>query len=223
MTLRLGATLSLLTLSSLAHAERPPAKGHAAAELFTNSDGGTETPGQKFLQTLSAAEREKLKKDGQVVLDSKVVSGGPMMVRAVAIFKRPKAEAYALITRPSEQSSYLPHVSESKLVGAHTAEAESNDYVVSFLFTFKYRTQHWFYPEDFRSEWQLDPAGGDGLSAQEGFWQLYTLDDETTVGEYATHLVARSAFLNFFRSLGERGGIADALIAFKKHIETAKL
>lgn len=210
-------------LSSLALAERPPAREHAAPELFTELKGGSDTPGARFLATLPEAARKAVEKDGQVVLDQKSTSSGPALIRAVARFSRPKAEVWQLITRVSDQSKFLPHVDKSETVGERTVDGEVNDYVVAFLFTFRYRTQHWFYGEEARLEWNLDPSGGDGLVEQLGFWQLYELDENTTIAEYGTRLVVRGAFINFLRSLGEKGGIRDSLIAFRKHIDAAKL
>jgi hypothetical protein len=116
----------------------------------------------------------------------------------------------------------LPHVVESKTVGEHTAEGERNDYLVVLVFEIRYRTQHWFYPEESRVEWSLDPSGANGLVAQEGYWQLYELDSKTTLGEYGTRIVVRGALLEFARSIGERGGVVEALNAFKRHVETAR-
>lgn len=208
--------------SSLAWAERPPPRDHAPAEFFNELKGGPDTPGARFVATLPEAARKALEKDGQAVLDQKSSAGGPALIRAVARFSKPKAEVWEIISRVSEQQAFLPHVTQSKTFGERTAEGEANDYVVSFLFTFRYRTQHWFYADESRLEWNLDPAGEDGLVEQLGFWQLYELDEHTTVAEYGTRIVVRGAFINFLRSLGEKGGVRDALTAFRKHVDAAK-
>lgn len=211
-----------LTLSTVAFAQRPPARDQAPAALFADLKGAGDTPGVRFFATLPEQARQALNKDGQAVLDQSAKSDGPALIRAVARFDRPIDEVWAIISRPSEQQSYLPHVTQSKTVGDRTADGESVDFVVSFLFTFRYRTQHWFYPEDKRLEWSLDPKGGDGLTEQLGYWQLYRLDDKHTIGEYGTRIVVRGALLNFLRSLGERGGVRDALTAFRQHVDAAK-
>lgn len=209
-------------VASQAWAERPPPRDRAPAEFFSDLKGGDDTPGARFLATLPEKARKALSQDGQVVLDQQSSASGPALIRAVARFSKPKHEVWAIISRVSEQHSFLPHVEQSKTYGERTAEGEANDYVVSFLFTFRYRTQHWFYADDSRLEWNLDPAGGDGLVEQLGFWQLYELDEHTTVAEYGTRLVVRGAFINFLRSLGEKGGVRDALTAFRKHVDAAK-
>lgn len=216
-------TTLVLVLASSGWAQQPPSRERAPAEFFTDLKGGTDTPGARFIASLPEAARKALAKDQQVVLDQTSKDGGPALIRAVARFGRPKAEVWELITRTSDQHTFLPHVTQSKTFGERTAEGERNDYVVAFFFTFKYRTQHWFYADQSRLEWNLDPSGEDGLVEQLGFWQLYELDEKTTVGEYGTRIVVRGAFINFLRSLGERGGVKDALTAFRRHVNAAKL
>lgn len=211
-----GALL-LATLAAFSAHARPPAKGHGPT-LPALDGGGTE--GARYLATLPSAVREALERDGLVLLPQP--AGGSTMVRAVARFRRPRAEVFALVSQPAQQQTYVPHVETSKSLGDRTAEGERIDFVVSYVFSLKYRTQHWFYPEEGRVEWSLDPAGGDGLQEQEGYWQLYELDASTTVAEYGTHVAAKGSGLNFLRGLGERGGVEEALTAVRKHVDAAR-
>lgn len=221
--MRLLTLLALLLAASVQAQAMPPPRDRAPAAFFAEPMGGADSPGTRFIASLPESARKALLKDQQVVLDQTSTESGPALIRAVAKFGRPKAEVWELITRTSDQHTFLPHVTQSKRVGERTAQGEVNDYVVSFFFTFKYRTQHWFYADHSRLEWNLDPSGEDGLVEQLGFWQLYELDEKTTVGEYGTRLVVRGSFINFLRSLGERGGVKDALTAFRRHVNAAKL
>lgn len=209
----------IVTSALGAFAERPPARHHAKPEVMQGEDGLT--PGARFLATLPASAREELRKKGQVVLDQ-AANGKDNLIRAVVRFERPRDRVFAVITQPARQSEYLPHVTQSKSVG-RSDQGESVDMVVSFLFTFRYRTQHWYYPEESRMEWNLDPSGEKGLKEQVGFWQLYELDEKTTIGEYGTHVASDSDFINFLRGLGERGGIAEALGSMRRfvHVNTS--
>lgn len=205
--------------SVVAFAERPPARQHAKPEVMEGSDG--RTPGARFLSTLPAGTLDELRKKGLVVLDQKA-NGKDNLIRAVVRFERPRDQVFSVLTQPAKQFDYLPHVTQSKSVG-RSEQGESVDMVVSFLFTFRYRTEHWFYPEESRMEWNLDPTGAQGLKEQLGFWQLYALDEKTTIGEYGTHVASDSDFINFLRGLGERGGIAEALGSMRRyvHVNTA--
>lgn len=216
-----AALAACLVVSSFAHAERPPPRGRAARALLAGDVVDPGSAGARFLAGLPAESRAALEKHGQVLL-AQPASASDGALRAVLRFERPRDEVFAILSRPSEQSRYLPNVTQSKTVGARTAEGERTDLVVSVLFTIAFRTQSWFYPEEHRIEWTLDPSGADGLTAQEGFFQLYELDERTTLAEYETRVVARGGLLEFFRGLGAKGAVADALAATRRHVATAK-
>ena len=210
---------AVLLSGMTAFAEQPPAQGHAPAEFFATPDGiGGPTPGARFLATLPFSARETLRKEGRVVLDHKKGKTNGL-VRAVIRFERPRDEVFGLITQPSQQARYLANVKASKTVGGRTAESELVDMEVAVLFVkMNYRIQHWFYPAEFRMEWELDPSVKCGLSEQTGFFQLYALDEKTTIAEYGARVIAKDGFLDFVRGLGERGGIAEALSALRIHV-----
>lgn len=214
------ATVCVAVATSVA-APRPPSKGQASALLYEGLDGGADTPGARYLSTLSETERLALKRDGRVIRDQQNISKGHLV--AVVRFDRSMAEVYAVLSHPSDQASFLPNVTKSKTFGSRTDEAEQVDYEVSVLFTVKFRTQHWYYPEQHRIEWCLDPTGEAGLQEQSGSWQLYKLDELTTVAEYTTRVVVRSSIFNAFRGLGERGGLTESLQATRKHVHTKEL
>jgi hypothetical protein len=212
---------SLVTLVlSVSVVAQPPARGHSLPEVVVGVDALT--PGARFLRTLTPPTRAELEKNAQVVLATPGGSGRDGLIHAVLRFERPLDEAFAILTQPSTQATWLPHVTQSKTVGERTAEGETNDLVVSCFFTFRFRVQHWFYAQEHRMEWALDPSGEDGLREQTGYFQLYALDDKTTIAEYGIRVVARDGFLNFLRSLGERGGVAEALTATRTHVAKAK-
>lgn len=214
---------AVVVLSGLtAFAERPPPAGKAPAEFYATPSGAEgPSPGARFLATLPFEARDKLRKDGKVVLELKRKQG---YVHAVIRLERPIDEAFAIITRPSAQARYMPHVAQSKTVSGRTEEGESIDYVVAVLFVkFPFRLQHWFYPEQQRMEWTLDPTGKNSLEQQSGFLQLYELDAKTTIAELSASVTVKNDFVAFIRSLGQKGEVSDVLAAMRKYVGTANL
>ena len=112
-----GTFAAVVVMSLAAFAERPAPRQRAAPELFVSSDLDARTPGARFLDTLPAATREALRKNGQVVLDQKAAGDTSGQVRAVIRFERSADEVFAALTRPSEQVSYMPSVTQSKEIG----------------------------------------------------------------------------------------------------------
>lgn len=202
-------------------AGRPPAVGHRLVGDASARSGATQSPGAAYLAALPLAARETLLKKGQVVLEATASDAGPTMVRAAVRLERPLSDVYALVSNPQAQSTYMPHVVRSQRIGERTPEGERDEFVVSFLLVFKYRTQHWFYPEEDRVEWALDPHDDSDLVDQSGYWQLYALDPHTTIAEYGTQLRLRGTFLEFLRTLGQRGVVDDALKAFRRYADAA--
>lgn len=214
------AGIALILCGLTAFAGRPPPMGKAPPEFYATPAGAEgPTPGARFLATLPYAARNKLRKDGRVILELQRKRG---YVHAVVRLERPIGEAYALVSRPSTQQSYVPHVTQSKTVSGRTEHGESIDYVVSvFFMTFNFRVQHWFYPEHQRMEWTLDPSGKNELTEHVGSLQLYELDSNTTIAELSARVAVKDKFVSFVRGLGQRGEVSEALTAFRKYVATA--
>ena len=211
------AFAALICWGLIAFADRPPSIGKAPRELYETPAGAEgPTPGARFLATLPYDARNKLRKDGRVILQLDRKRG---YVRAVIKLDRPIDEAYALVTRPSTQQRYVPHVAQSKTVSGRTEHGESVDYVVKVLFmTFNFRVQHWFYPEQHRMEWTLDPTGKNELVEHVGSLQLYPLDEKSTIAELSARVAVRDKFVSFVRGLGQKGEVNDALTALRKYV-----
>jgi hypothetical protein len=217
---RLCALVTALACAAALGEQRPPPRGHPL-ELAAAADAGVPT-GRRYLEALPRQAREAVLKDGLVILDQPVASAGSTLVQAVVRFDRPRSEVYALLSHPADQHTFVPHIEVSRPYGERTPQGERDDFEVKVLaFSFKYRTQHWFYPEESRVEWSLDRTGGADLDEQLGFWQLYELDERTTLAEFGTHIRATGPVLDLFRSLGERNTVVEMLTAFRRHVDSA--
>src|SRR4051794_33294661 len=104
----LWAVLSFWAVTSFA--ERPPSVAKAPSEFHaTSAEAQGPTPGAAYLATLPYEMRNKLRKDGRVLLELQRKKG---YVHAVIRLERPIDEAYALITQPARQQQYVPHVAQ---------------------------------------------------------------------------------------------------------------
>lgn len=216
------AWAAVIFLGLPAFAERPPPVARAPTEFYSTPAGAQgPTPGARFLATLPYDARDKLRKNGRVILELHRKKG---YVRAAVRLDRPIDEVYAIITQPSSQQRYVPHVAVSKTVRGRTEEGESIDYVVKVLFmTFNFRVQHWFYSEQQRIEWALDPSGENELVEYVGSFQLYALDSKTTIADFTTRVRVKDDFVAFVRSVGVKGEVAKGLTALRNYVATAKV
>jgi hypothetical protein len=181
------------------------------------------TEGQIFLESLDPEIQKAVLKKGQTLLgEPKQTDNGSYAgyIKAVAIFKQPKQRVWELMVVPTKQPLYLP-----RLTGASTVDKPANGELVEFklgvLFsTYKFYTRHWFYPEQSRVEWALDPDKESDIALQEGYWQLYALDENTTIGEYGTRVDTGVAVPQFLQDFFAKKDIPTALTAFRAYMDS---
>ena len=182
-----------------------------------------ETEGALFLKSLSPEVRATLEKEGQVLLgDTKKGKGKSYagFIKAVALFKVSKARAYELIVEPVKQPLYLPRLVSAKSIDA-PQNGENIQFHLKVLFTkIHFRTRHWFFPEYSRVEWKLDPKFENDIADQEGFWQLYSVSPDLTVGEYGTLIDTGMAVPASIQEFLARRDIPSALTAFRAYVDS---
>jgi hypothetical protein len=217
----------LVPAVALAAAEalsRPAAKStHAlASAVDTLRDVGGFTEGASFLAGLDPALRETLERSGQVVDGRTDASSGAYggYIKAYALFRQPKKRTYELLVEPSRQLQYLPMLSLSNQV-ERVENGELTQFQIKVLFTTtNFRVRHWYYPETSRLEWLLDPAFKNDIRAQEGFWQLFALDPQTTVGEYGTRVDTGLAVPASVQDFFARRDIPKALAGTRHFVDS---
>ena len=214
----------LVALPAIAARARPSPKGvgEGASPVTETKMVGTETEGGRYLKKLDAKLRATLEKEGQVLIGEKAKSTGSYAgyIRAVALFKGDKERVYKLITEPLKQPLYLP-----RLTGAKSIEAPPQGELIRFtvkvlISSFTFNTRHWYYPEHSRVEWALDPSYKNDIAVQEGYWQLYAVSPQLTVGEYGTRVDTGVAVPDWVQEFLARQDIPEALTAFRNYINS---
>lgn len=215
---------SLLLALPAQAGERPSSKGKSALASSTTTvkKEGEEFAGAAYFKSLPADLQAKLLKEDQVLLaeDKTTDDNYAGYIKAVAIFKQPKKRAWELMIEPTKQVQFLP-----RLTGATAAERPANGELVDFqlkvLFsTYKFRVQHWFYPEQSRIEWLLDKSVKNDIKSQEGYWQLFELDENRTIGEYGTRVETGIAAPKFLQDIFARKDIPKALTGMRKFVDS---
>lgn len=205
-------------------AVRPHARATSpiASSIDTVPPATGESVGAKYLRELKPELKAQIDKEGQSLLGEEKGADGSYggYIRAVAIFHQSKKRVFELMTDTATQALYLPHIVNA-IVAAKPTNGELTQFALKFLWSdVKFRVQHWFYPEMSRSEWNLDTSVPHDIKAQEGYWQLYELDANTTVGEYGTKVETGMAVPKFIQDMFARGDIPKALTAFRKYMDS---
>lgn len=203
---------------------RPAPKGIGKfAAPISSPAGAGKTEGQAFWETLSPEMQKTLKEEGQSLWgEQKQDKTGSYAgyIKAIAIFKQPKARVWELMVVPTMQPKYLPRLTNAKTVDKPDF-GELVEFKLKVAFSkFVFYTRHWFYPEYSRVEWALDPKKESDIAVQEGYWQLYALDANTTIGEYGTKVDTGVAVPQFIQDYLAKKDIPTALTAFRAYMDS---
>ena len=69
-------------------------------------------------------------------------------------------------------------------------------------------------------EWALDTSQKNDIKGQEGYWQLFELNANTTIAEYGTRVDTGIAVPRWVQNLFARADIPKALTAFRQYMDS---
>jgi len=216
--------------------ERPdpiyaPAQATPAASRPADATGPSE--GDLYLQTLAPEVRETLLRDRVYLIagedpDSPSAEGsGPAAaikgyIRALALFNRPKERTLELMLEPGKLAWFLDDLYDSEAVARDPDLGELTRFTIKFLWIdVSFWVQHWFYPEISRYEWYIDTENfRNGIRDNRGYWQLYALDDERTIGEYGIVVDTGIPIPRSWVERIQRRRIPGAMAQFHRYIDS---
>lgn len=180
--------------------------------------------GKPVLAQLSVSEQQVLQTDGVVVSHKQGPdgAGGELkgIIKAYLIVKQPRAVVFKMLNDTTKQASYLPHLVKSKRVSG-TETSEKTEFLIKVAFiSVRTRVDHQWWPEVSRMAWVLDPNFENDLIAQVGFYNFYSLDENTTLLEFGTLLETSPLVPNFVQDALTRRDLPEALGNVKKFVDS---
>lgn len=188
---------------------------HAVPVTATTSDEG-----QAVLKTLADKERAQLLKDGILVLGAKRAGELPGMKVGYLVAGVPREDVWRLIRAASEWNKYIPRVRKSRRVdGGPNYEIANIQLQASFVsINFQIEVKAW--PEASRLAWALDPAYANDLQLQEGYFNVFALDERTSLVEYGTRVRSSPLLPAFVESYLVDRVLPDGLVGIKKYLDS---
>lgn len=173
------------------------------------------------LAKLKPEERAKLEKTGTLV-SANLSSGGDIkgLINAYIIAKVPKQKVWELLRQPSKQHLYLPRLEKAKTV-SKTENQELGWFQVKVSFvTIENQVDHRWWPEVSRMAWGLHPEYDNDLKQQDGYYNLYAIDENTTLMELGTALETSALVPGFVQEYLTKKDLPDVMVAVKKYMES---
>lgn len=214
-------TACILGISSLASAADGPVFVRPPYSVpLTSSTLGE---GNKVLDRLSVAERQVLQSDGVLVSAKRGDESAQELrgvIRAYLVVKQPREKAFALLIEPSKQHQYLPRLASSKAI-SRTERGEKTEFLVKIaLFSIRSRVIHQWWPEASRVAWNLDPEFKNDLRKQVGYYNVYSLDEHTSLLEFGTVLETSALVPDTVQDYLTRRDLPESLMNVKKYVDS---
>jgi hypothetical protein len=105
---------------------------------------------------------------------------------AYVLFEKPRSRVVFLLTQPGRQTEYRPELRHIEVV-ERRSDTRVDEHRLRIMFTnVVYRLCMRRDPATERLSWHLDPSFDNDLRRMEGFWELYELDEDRTLGRFGS-------------------------------------
>lgn len=213
----LSACILLILSANMSWAGTPGIPLYVKGKYSVPATSATVGEGRAIFDLLDEKEKAKLIKEG-VVLSQKLSNEGEVkgMITALILVKQPRAKVYEMLTNPSIQSKYLPRLNASKTVTKkESGEITAFTVKVSFI-SVKTEIVHQWWPEISRMAWTLNPKFDNDMKVQDGYYNVYSLDENTSLLEFGTELQT-SGVPQFVQDYLVKSDLPEALQNVKKY------
>lgn len=140
--------------------------------------------------TPDAVERVK---NGEIVIvtvQSELEEGGKALIKTAMIVDQGIDETYKMLRKPERQCEYLA-CQMAILIERNDQRDIVEFWVKVFGWILKFRTLYSWDETNYKINWTLDKNFDNSLVQQDGYWQLYSIDDNHTLIRYGSVVVLR--------------------------------
>lgn len=171
--------------------------------VCVGADAGAEMPSvEATLSEYSSDVVQRLHEKKVVVLPS--AAGESEYVAALVIFEQPLRRTLDLLFQTTRQIEYIPEIDDIVSIERDgTVSVDEHRLRIMFI-RIDYRIRTRLDSETARIWWELDPDFDNDLHSLKGFWELYEMDRERTLGYFGTRVEVGPILPEFFQEVATR-------------------
>ena len=145
--------------------------------------------------------RDRLFEQKYVVMQEIREPGAPPgMFLAYVLFEAPPARVYRFLSQTARQKEFRPELTGVETVSITPPGRSVEEYRLKVLFQrYVYRLEYRMDPEARRLEWSLAEGFENDLDSIEGFWELYEMEGDRTLGRFGTTVDAGANIPRFLQ------------------------
>jgi hypothetical protein len=145
--------------------------------------------------------------------------GGDFFV-AYVIFEQPLGRVFELLAQPTRQREYRPELEAMVVVARGEDELVVEQRMRVMFVPLVYRLRHRLDREAGRVSWALDPGFENSLRRVEGYWELFELDGDRTLGRFGTLVDVGPALPRSFQDVLTRRTVLRSVESCRRWVDS---
>lgn len=158
----------------------------------------------------------QLERDGIVLLQEAEAG----RTTALVIFRQPLPDVMRLLVQVERQSEFRPEIDRIRPVLQSETANLSEYHMKIMLMRIRYHAHYRWNRAERRIWWSLDPGYPNDLALLEGSWELFELDDERTLGRFATRIDVGAALPAFLQDYATRKKLPEAMDNTRRWVDS---
>lgn len=191
-----------------------------AGAVFTTAHASAGSSAADILAAQPKAVIERLMRDKLVILGDPN-QNGPGMLNALVVFEQPRKRALRLLSQTGRQGEYRPELKRIETVKQNQDGTAIDEHQMKIMFMqidYRVRTHYDF--EAGRISWKMDPDFDNDLEDIEGYWELYELDAERTLGRFGTRVSVGPAMPIWLQDYATRKNLPQMMERMRRWVDS---
>ena len=190
---------------------------------------GAEPPGlnalpetaEAVLARYSPAVVDRLRQERVVLLGPGETDGVPdSFVQALVIFSQPRRRTLRLLSQTARQAEFRPELEEVETIEWNDTTAIDQHRMEIMFVRINFRLRTHFDFQRGRIWWELDPSFQNDLEHVEGFWQLYELGSNQTLGRFGTAVLVGAGLPVWLQDYATRQNVPQTMENVRRWVDS---
>jgi hypothetical protein len=176
---------------------------------------------EAVLARYSLAVVQRLQQDRVVLLAPGETDGVPdSFVQALVIFSQPRRRTLRLLSQTARQTEFRPELRQVETIEWDDTTALDEHRMAIMFVQIDYRLRTHFDFQRGRIWWELDPTFQNDLEHVEGFWQLYELGPNQTLGRFGTQVQVGAALPVWLQDYATRKNVPQTMEHVRRWVDS---
>jgi hypothetical protein len=141
-------------------------------------------------------------------------------VQALVVFQQPRRRTLRLLSQTARQTEFRPELEQVETIEWNGATALDEHRMAIMFVQIDYRLRTHFDFQRSRIWWELDSSFENDLEHVEGFWQLYELGSDQTLGRFGTRVQVGTTLPVWLQDYATRKNVPQTMEHVRRWVDS---